>query len=86
MFKICDDIQTWFVQFTDQKKTTEKVTKNWNWPFLISQQLKISNIDIGHKSKIVWNKRYNLQTRTVQFADQKKVWLGTNSINRTFDK
>ena len=72
MFKIYDDIQTCFVQFTDQKKTTKKETKNWNWPFLISQQLKISNINTGHKSKMVWNNRHNLQTRNVQFTDQKK--------------
>ena len=52
----------------------------------MSQQLKISNIKTGHKSKVVWNKKDNLQTRTVQFADQKKVWISTNSIYRTFDK
>ena len=74
------------VKFKDQKKTAKKVTKNWSWPFLISQQLKISNINTDDKSKMVRNKRHNLQTRIVQFADQKKVWLGTNSINRTFDK
>ena len=73
------------VQFTDQKKTAKKVTKNWNWPFLISQLLKIFNINTDHKSKMVWNKRHNLQARTVQFADQKKVWIGTNSTNRTVD-
>ena len=54
------------------EKTAEKVTKNWIWPFLISQLLEISNINIGHKFKIVWNIRYNLQTRIVQFTDQKK--------------
>ena len=48
------------------EKTAEKVTKNWIWPFLISQLLEISNINIGHKF------RYNLQTRIVQFTDQKK--------------
>ena len=80
------NLQARIVQFTDQKKTAKKVTKNWNWPFLISQLLKISNINTGHKSKMVWNKRHNLQTRIVQFADQKKVWIGTNSTNRTFDK
>ena len=67
------------------EKTTEKVTKNWNWP-LISQQLKISNINTGHNSKMVWNKRHNLQIRIVQFADQKRVWIDTNSTNCTFDK
>ena len=46
------------------EKTTKKVTKNWNWPFLISQQLKISNINTGHKSQMVW-KRHNLQTRGI---------------------
>ena len=86
MFEIYGDIQTWFVQFTDHNKTTEKVTKNWNWPFLISQYLKISNIKTGHKSKMVWNKKHNLQTKIAQFADHKKVWIGTNSINQTFDK
>ena len=52
MFKIYDDIQTFFVQFTEQKKT-KKETKNWNWSFLISQQLKISKINTGHKSKMI---------------------------------
>ena len=80
------NLETRIVQFTDQKKTAKKVTKNLNWPFLISQLLKISNINTDHKSKMVWNKRHNLQTRIVQFADQKKVWIGTNSTNRTFDK
>ena len=65
-------MQIWFAQFTDQKKTTKKETKNWNWAFLKIKLLKISNINTGHKSKIVWNKRHNLLTRTVQFADQKK--------------
>ena len=72
MFKICDDIQAWFAQFTNQEKTTKKVTKIWNWPFIIFQQLKISNINTGDKSKMVWNKRHNLQTSIVQFTDQKK--------------
>ena len=69
-----------------RKKTAKKVTKNWNGPFIISQQLKISNINTGHKSNMVWNKRHNLQARIVQFEDQKKVWIGTNSTNGTFDK
>ena len=86
MFKICDDIQAWLVQFTDQKETTKKVTKNGNWHFLISQQLKISNINTGQKSKMVWNRKNNLQNRTVQFAAQKKVWIATNSTNQAFDK
>ena len=76
MFKICADIQAWSVQFTDQKKAAKKVTKNWNWPFLISQPLEISNINTGHKFKMVWDRRFNLQTRFVQFTDQKK------SLNR----
>ena len=79
------DLQTWS-KFTDQKKTAKKVTENWNWPFLISQLPKMSNINTGHKSKMVWNKMHNLQSRIVQFADQKKVWIGTNSTNWTFDK
>ena len=86
MFKICDDIQTWFVQFTDQQKKAKKVTKNLNWPFLVSQLLKIFNINIDHKSKIVWNRKNNLQTWIVQSSDQKKAWIGTNSANWTFDK
>ena len=76
MFKICDDIQTWFVQFTNQKKTSKKVTKILNWAFLISQQLKIYNINTGYESKMVWNKRHILQTRILQFVDQKR------SLNR----
>ena len=59
----------WFVQFTDQKKAAKKVTKNLNWPFLISQLLKTSNIITGHKSKMAWNKRHNLQTKILQFTD-----------------
>ena len=74
------------VQFTDQKKMLKKVTKNWNWPVLIFQLLKISNINTDHKSKMVWYKRPNLESRIVQFEDQKKVWIGTNIANRTFDK
>ena len=35
MSKICYDKHTWFVQFADQKQAAKKVTKNWNWPFLI---------------------------------------------------
>ena len=46
MFKICEGIQTRFVQFRDQKKTAKKV-------FLTSQQLKICNINTGHKFRMV---------------------------------
>ena len=74
-----EDIQTRFVQFTDQKKTATKVTKNWSWLFLISKTLKISNINTDHKFKITLNMKHNLQARIVQFTDQKKVWIGTNS-------
>ena len=73
MFTICEDIQTRLVQFADQTKTAKNVTKKWNWPFLISQPLKISNINTSHKFKIVWNKRYNLQTRIVKLTDQKSI-------------
>ena len=69
-----------------REKTTKNVTKNWNWPFLGSQLLNISNINTGHKSKMVWNKKNNLRSRIVQFGDQKKVWTDTNSTNQTFDK
>ena len=74
------NLQTRIVEFTDHKKTANQVTKNWNWPFLISHQLKISNINTGHKFKI-WNSRHNLLIRIIQITDQKKVWIGTNSIN-----
>ena len=74
------------VQFTDQKKMLKKVTKNWNWPVLIFQLLKISNINTDHKSNMIWSKRHNLQTKNVQFADQKKVWIGTSSTNWTLAK
>ena len=57
------------------EKTARKVTKNWNWPFLIFQQLKITNINIGHKFKIVWNVRHIFLTRILQITDQKKVWM-----------
>ena len=48
--------------------------------------LKTSYINTGHNFKVAWNKKLNLETRTVQFADQEKVWIGTNSTNGTFDK
>ena len=48
--------------------------------------LKSSNISTDHKSKMVWNKRHNLQIRLVQFTGRKRVWIGTNSTNRTFHK
>ena len=88
IFKICDDIQNWFVQSTDQKKTAKKGTKNWNWPSLISQLLKTSNINTSHKYKMVWNKRHNFQTRILEFGDQKNSLdsTDTNSTNRTFHK
>ena len=35
------------------EKKAEKVIKNWKWHFLIFQLLKISNINTGHKSKVV---------------------------------
>ena len=57
------------------EKTARKVTKNWNWLFLIFQQLKITNINIGHKFKIVWNVRHIFLTRILQITDQKKVWM-----------
>ena len=80
-----EDILTRFVQFTDLKKTARKVTKNWNWPFLISHTLKISNINTDHKFKMVWNRRYNLQTRTVKFTDQKKTAKKvTKNLNWSF--
>ena len=84
MFKICDDIQIWCVQFTDRKETAKKVTRNWNWPFLIFQQLKISNINTGDKFKMVWNKKHNLQTRIVQFITQENVWINTNGYKSNF--
>ena len=80
------NLETRIVQFTDQKKTAKKVTKNWNWPFLISQQLKISNINTGHTFKILWNRRFNLLTWIIQITDQKNVWIVTNSTNRSFYK
>ena len=79
------DLQTWCTIYRPAT-TAKKVTKTWNWPLSISQLLKISNINTGHESKMVWNKSHNLQTISVQFAGQKKVWIGTNSTNPTFDK
>ena len=80
------NLQTKIVQFIDQKKTANKVTKNWNWLFLISQKLKISNINTGHKFKILSNRRNNLLTWIIQITDQKKVWIGANSTYRFFYK
>ena len=79
------DLRTWCTIYRPEK-TAKKVTKTWNWLFLISQLLKISNINTDHESKMVWNKRHNLQTRIVPFADQKKYWIGTNSTNRNLDR
>ena len=56
--------------FTDQKRTLKKSLRTET--DLISQLLKISNINTAHKSKMVGNKRQTLQTRIVQLADQKK--------------
>ena len=72
MFKIWRYTDQIYIIYIPQKKA-RKVTKKWNWPFLTSQPLKISNINTGHKFKMVWNRRYNLQTRIVQFTDQKKT-------------
>ena len=71
------------------EEATVKVTKVRieNDPVLNISLLKISNINTLHKSKMVWNKRYNLQTKLVQFTDQKEVWvIDKNSTNRTFHK
>ena len=70
------DIQTWLVQFTDQKK---KVIENWNWPFLISQYWKppISTLAIN----LWWSQIRGIICRTiVQFIVQKKAWIGTIAI------
>ena len=42
--------------------------------------LKTYNINTGHKSMMVSNKRHNLQKKTVQFTGQKKAWIGTIAI------
>ena len=44
------DWQTWFTTYRPEK-TAKKITKNWNWPFLISQ-LQKSLI-----STLFWNER-----------------------------
>ena len=67
-----------------RKKTAKKVTRYSNWPFLIFQQIKISNINNGHKSKMVWNKKHNLQTKTVQFITQENIWIDTNGYKSNF--
>ena len=36
-------------------------------------QLKTSNINTTHETKMVCNKRHNLQTKLAQFIDQKEV-------------
>ena len=67
---LCYDIQTWSVQFTDQKRTAKQVTKNWNWPFLISHYQKppVSTLLINlrwseARSVICRTELYSLQTR-----------------------
>ena len=42
--------------------------------------LKTCDINTGHKSMMVSNKRHNLQNKTVQFTGQKKAWIGTIAI------
>ena len=81
------NLQTWCTIYRPEK-AAKKVTKNWNWPSLISQLLKTSNINTSHKYKMVWNKRHNFQTRILEFGDQKNSLdsTDTNSTNRTFHK
>ena len=42
--------------------------------------LKTSNINTGHKSMMVSNKRHNLQNKIVQSTGLKKAWIGTIAI------
>ena len=72
--------------YRPEKNPAKKVTKNWNWSFLKSHPLKFSNIITGQKFKMFWNKRHNFQPRNVQFTDQRKAWLVTDSTNWTFHK
>lgn len=56
------DIQTWFVQFTNQ---ISQLKSNYELKLtLINISLqKTSNINTAHKFKLVWNKKHSLQTR-----------------------
>ena len=62
MSKTCYDIQTWFVQFTYQKKTRKSYSE-LKLTLLNISIMKTSNINTGHKSMMVSNKRHNLQSR-----------------------
>ena len=42
--------------------------------------LKTYNINTGHKSMMVSNKRHNLQNKIVQSTGLKKAWIGTIAI------
>ena len=47
---------------------------------------KNSNISTSHKSRMVWNKKDNLQTRLTQLTHQKNVWIGKNGTNWNLHK
>ena len=58
------------------------ISHYWELNLLNISLLKTSNINTGHKSMIVSNKRHNLQNRTVQITGHKKTWIGTIAIRK----
>ena len=88
MSELCYDIQIWFVQSTDLKKTAKQVTKNWNWPFLISHYQKppISTLFINlrwseTRSVIFRPGLYSLQTKKISEKVQTvQIKLSTSKI------
>ena len=58
-------------QFTDQIKKAKKVPESWKWTFHKMQYLMLSNINIASVSEHLRKKLWNLQTRLIQFTDQK---------------
>ena len=46
-------MQTWFVQFSDQKKAAKKVTKKLKLNLLNISLPRTSNINTAYKSKLV---------------------------------
>ena len=89
------DSKTQLIPFTDQQKGIKKLTCTICKPDKIS--LKTRNLELNlpqihsniNNFYVSWHFQdvmHNLQTIFLQFTDQKKVWNGTNSTNRTFRK
>ena len=71
MFKICYELHTWLVKFTDSNKQLKRQLKDEmeliEMPLLVNLQRNCAN-----KSKMARKKDYKLQKRLVQFTEQIK--------------